>query len=83
MKRYNAWRHGRLRKDPNRQMVPTLGSSICIYYLHYTIWIPRGLTRTAFCSYFGGSWKHYGSHSAGRQVGRAEALPGMTMFAAQ
>ena len=27
--------------DPSIQIIPTLGPTVCKYYLHWAIWIPR------------------------------------------
>ena len=28
-------------RDPSIQVIPTLGSKVCNYYLHWAVWIPR------------------------------------------
>ena len=30
-----------LYRDPSTHIVPTLGPKVCIYHLHWAIWIPR------------------------------------------
>ena len=82
MKRYNVWRHGRLRKDPNRQIHLRWAQAFVISprleYLDpqqsYSYCILLIFRRVVEALWF---------TLCRRQVGRAKALPGMTMFAAQ
>ena len=37
----------RIPRDPSIQILPTLGPKVCKHYLHWAIWIPRGLARVA------------------------------------
>ena len=30
-------------RDPSIQIIPTLGPKVCKYYLHWAVWIPRGI----------------------------------------
>ena len=38
-----------LYRDPSIQIIPTLGAKVYKYYLHWAIWIPRGIQHLRKC----------------------------------